>query len=282
MFNVKVFLSPVQFAGTATSATVDSGLGATLTDSAIVGSFADDFFNLGTLEITSGAGLSGTESENIYSVTDHNYALGEVTISGEWNNGTPNSTTQYVLTSKKASPNPNDNISFAVERHIYSNLSTGGLSTGGGTTYVTDSGLVSAGFIDSSDFLGSYLLLLTGGGVDGIPRKITGYDETVGKITVGDSFTNEGPVAGDLYAVVRGPTQFQVSGEGVAPTFGAGNISNLSQVTSVDEALSINVNGAGEDLIHDDVFFVWIKRDITPNSDSFQNDNIIPNISFEI
>jgi hypothetical protein len=281
-FNVKVFLSPVEFSGTADSATSDGGTGATLTDAALIGQFADDFFNSGTFEITGGAGISATDSENFYTITDFDFTTGKITIDGDWNNGIPNATTTYVATSIKASPNPNDEASFAIERHLYSDLGASGAATDGGTSHLIDSSLPGAGYTSSIDFVGTYILLLTGDGVDGIPKKVTTYDETTGKISIEGSFVNSGVSAGDLYTIVRGPTQFQVANEGVAPPFGTGNISNLSQATTIGSALSININGIGEDLIHDDVFFVWLKRNISANTDSYQNDNVIPNISFEI
>jgi hypothetical protein len=281
-FNVKVYLSPAEYDGTTTSATNDTGSGATLIDASLIGQFADDFFNLGSLEITGGAGISGTASENFYNITDFDFATGTITIDGDWNNGLPNTTTTYVATSKNASPNPNDAVSFAVERHVYSDLGAGMVATDGGTTFLVDSTLPGAGWTSSINFVGAYMLLLTGDGVDGIPKAIESYDETLGKITITGSFVNTGVTAGDLYAIVRGPTEVQVPSEGTAPPAGTGFISSFSTASNIDEAVSIDVANTGEDLIHDEVFFVWMKRVITANTNSYSNDNVIPNISFEI
>jgi len=279
-FNVKAYLTPVSHSSTATSAT--SGVNATLTDSSIIGQYADDFFNSGILQITGGTGLSVTASENLYDITDYNDTTGVFTLSGNWNQGVPDTTTTFIATSIKASPNPYDTVSFAVERHWYAKLDGSGVVTSGGQTYLVDSTLPGAGWTSSLHFVGAYILLLTGDGVDGIPKRITSYNASTGRIDISSTFVNTGASSGDLYIVVRGPTRVTVSGEGVAPPVGSGNISSWSTSTSLDTAVSINVNSIGEDLIHDELFFVWIKRSISPNTTSYTNDNIIPSIYFEV
>jgi len=279
-FNVKVYLTPVAFTGTASSAT--AGANATFTDSSLVGLYANDFFNSGTLEITGGAGYSAVPAENVYDIIDYNDSLGRFTISSNWNQGVPNATTTFIATSVKASPNPYDTVSFAIERHWYANLSGSSAATSGGQTYLVDNTLPGAGWTNSLHFVGAYILMLTGDGVDGVPKRITSYNPTTGRIDISDTFVNTGVSAGDLYTIVRGPTRIKVSSEGTAPPVGTGNISSWSTVTSIDNALSININGTGEDLPHDELFYVWVKRAITANSSSYTNDNIIPSIYFEV
>lgn len=277
-FNVKVYLTPVSISSTATSATAAAN--ATLTDTALIGQYADDFFNSGTLTITGGAGYSATPALNIYAISDYDDSLGKFTLSSNWNAGLPNNSTTYIVASIKASPNPYDETSFAIERHWYSGAN--GVVTSGGQTYLVDDTLPGAGWTSALHFVGAYILLLTGDGVDGIPKRITSYNPTTGRIDISDTFVNTGASNGDLYAIVRGPTRVQIANEGVEPPVGTGNISSWSTVTSTDTAVSINVNGTGEDLIHDELFFVWIKRTITPNNTSYTNDNIIPSIYFEV
>lgn len=281
-FNCKVFLAPVTHSGTASSAAGDSGSGATLTDTSIIGSYADDFFNLGILEIVSGAGLSAVSADNLYTITDYNDTSGIFTVSGNWNNGVPNTSTTFLAKARKASPNPNTSMSFAIERHFYAKLDGSGVATDGGQTYIVDSTLPGAGWTNPNHFIGAYILLLTGDGVDGIPKRISGYDSATGRIDISGTFVNTGVSVGDLYAIVKGPTESLMSGEGVAPPIGTGNLSNFTEAYSVDEGLSIDVNGIGEDLIHDELFFIWLKRVVAPNTDSFVNDNVIPSIYFEI
>ena len=276
-YNVKVHLSPIKWENNATSSTSN-----TLIDSSITNKFSDDFFNNGTLTILSGTGLSSTPSNNIYTISDYDDSLGEFTISGTWNDTNPDSTTEFIVESKKASINSNNEISFAIERHKYSTLNGAGVATDGGVDFITDSDLIStAAFTDPDDFVGSYLLLLSGIGVDGVPKKIISYDNTIGKITVDQNFLNTGASMGDTYTIVRGPTDIMLPNEGVSPAFGTGFISNLSNSTSIDTALSIDVNNAGENLIHDELFFVWIERKVNSNNESFTNENIIPIVSFE-
>jgi len=281
-FNVKVHLAPVEFTGYVDTSTPDAGSGATITDSALIGQFDDDFFNTGTLQIVSGSGLSGVDADNYYTIDDYDDSTGKITISGGWNNGLPNTTTVYVATSKKASPNPNNDISFAIERHAYADLGLGGVADSGGVNYIVDADLVGSGFTSANHFIGAYVLLKTGDGVDGVPKRINDYDPVTGRIDVAENFVNTGVTGGDIYSIVRGPTIVQTSGEGVAPPAGSGNISSFSTATSLSEALSINVNSIGEDLIHDELFFIWIKRTVGVNGDSYTNENIIPIISFEI
>jgi hypothetical protein len=279
-FNVSVYLTPVSWSGTATSATSSSN--ATLTEAAIIGQYANDFFNSGILTITGGNGYSPTPSQNIYNITDYDDSLGKFTISTNWNVGTPNTSTTYVVTSTKASPNPYDTISFAIERHHYAKLDGCGVVSVGGQTYLVDDNLSGAGWTSPLHFIGAYIMLLTGDGVDGVPKRITGYNEVTGRIDISGTFVNTGASMGDLYTIVRGPTRVQLSSEGEAPPVGTGNISAWSTSTSLDTALSINVNSIGEDLSHDELFFVWIKRAIAPNNISYTNDNIIPSIYFEV
>jgi len=279
-FNVKVFLTPVAHASTATSAA--TGTNATLTDDTLIGQYIDDFFNSGTILITGGSGLSATASENLYNVIDYDDSIGKFTVSGNWNQGVPDTSTTFVATSLKASPNPYDTVSFAVERHWYSNLDGSGVITLGGQTYLVDDTLPGAGWTSASHFVGAYVLLLTGDGVDGIPKKITTYNASTGRIDISGTFVNTGASNGDLYTIVRGPTRTMVSGEGVEPPVGTGNISSWSTATTVNTAMSININSTGEDLSHDELFFVWVKRAITPNTTSYTNDNIIPSIYFEV
>jgi len=279
-FNAKVFLAPVEYRGTASGAT--SATNGTLTDSSLIGQYANDFFNSGTLQIISGAGLSATPSENIYSVTDYDDSIGKFTISGNWKQGVPDTTTTFVATSTKASPNPYDTVSFAVERHWYADLDGSGVATAGGQSYIIDSTLPGAGWTSALHFVGAYVLLLTGDGVDGIPKRITTYNPSTGRVDISGTFVNTGASVGDLFTIVRGPTRTMVSGEGVSPAVGTGNISSWSTATSIDTATSININSIGEDLSHDELFFVWIKRAISPNTTSYTNDNIIPSIYFEV
>ena len=281
-FNVKVYLAPVSHEANATSATNDSGSGATLTDSTIIATYADDFFIDGTLQIISGQGFSPTPSLNSYSITGYDDSLGKFTIDGDWNNGTPNTTTVFSATSKKASPNHNDDISFAIERHYYSKLDGSGIATDGGVTFLFDSTLPTEGWTSPTHFIGASILLLTGDGVDGIPKRIISYNPTTGRIGITGTFVNTGVSAGDLYIIAKGPTQVLIPTESTEPPVGTGNLSDWSQAASVDEALSINVNGIGEDLIHNELFFIWLKRNVLANTESFSNDNIIPSIYFEI
>jgi len=281
-FNVKVFMAPIKHEGLATAAAADSGSGGTISDSTIIGSYSDNFFNSGTIEITGGAGLSATASENIYTITDYVNSTGTFVISGNWNNGVPNTSTTFVAKARKASPNPNTTMSFAIERHFYSKLDGSGVATGGGSTYMIDSTLPGNGWTSPLHFVGAYIIMLTGDGVDGIPKRISGYNSTTGRIDISGNFVNAGVASGDLYAIVRGPTENLVSGEGVAPPIGVGNLSSFTEAYSVDEALSIDVNDIGEDLVHDELFFIWLKREVTANTSSYYNDNVIPSIYFEI
>jgi hypothetical protein len=281
-FNVRVHLAPVEFAGTADSANPDTGGGGELIDISLIGQFSDDFFNAGTLQIVNGGGLSPTDADNFYTITDYDDATGSFIISGDWNNGIPNSTTEYVATSKKASPNPNNDICFAIERHAFADLGLGGVADSGGVTYLVDVDLIGSGYTSPSHFVGASVLLLTGDGVDGLPKRITAYNPVTGRIDIDGTFINTGVTTGDTYVIVRGPTIVQTSGEGVEPPVGTGNLSSFSTAASLDEALSININGLGEDLIHDELFFIWIKRDVSINGDSYINENIIPVVSFEI
>jgi len=187
-----------------------------------------------------------------------------------------------VATSTKASPNPYNTVSFAIERHYYADLDSSGMVTTGGQNYLVDNTLPGSSWTSSQHFVGAYILLLTGDGVDGIPKRITAYNPSTGRIDISGTFVNTGASSGDLYSIVKGPTRVMVAGEGVAPPVGTGNISNWSTSTSIDTALSINVNSIGEDLIHDELFFVWVKREIAPNTTSYMNDNIIPSIYFEV
>lgn len=278
-FNVKVYLSPVAHSGSASSAV--SAVNATLTDNTLIGNYLDDFFNGGTLRITGGTGYGPSSSDNLYDILYYNDTTGTFTLSGNWKLAVPDNTTTFIATSTKASPNPYDTVSFAIERHWYSRLDGSGIATGGSQTYLIDSSLPGAGWTSSLHFVGAYILLLTGDGVDGIPKRITAYDTSTGRIDISGSFVNTGVSAGDLYTIVRGPTRVMISGEGVEPPVGTGNISSWSTATSIETAQSINVNSVGEDLIHDELFFVWMKRSIAPNSISYTNDNVIPNIYFE-
>lgn len=279
-FNVKVYLTPVAHSSNATSAA--TGTNATLTDNTLIGQYADDFFNGGILQITGGTGYRATASENLYNIIDYDDSLGKITVSGAWNGDIPNSSTTFVATSLNASPNPYDTVSFAVERHAYAKLDGSGVVTIGGQEYLVDSTLPGAGWTSALHFVGAYVLLLTGDGVDGVPKRIADYDPSTGRIDVSENFINTGASNGDLYAIVRGPTYTMISSEGEEPPVGTGNITSWSTATTIDTAVSINVNGTGEDLIHDELFFVWVKREITPNTTSYTNDNIIPSIYFEV
>jgi hypothetical protein len=281
-FNVKVFLSPVSYQSFVSFAVADTGPGAQLSDVTLIGQFGDDYFNGGVLKITGGDGFGGSDFLDNYTITNYEEASGTFTISGNWSSGTPNGTTTYEAQSTEATPNEHTDVSFAIERHQYADLTDAGIASEGGVDFLLDPELPVIGLTSSGDLLGAYVLLLTGDGVDGVARKIIAYNPVNGRIDVEDSFVNSGVIDGDTYTIVRGQSSVLLAGEGIEPPVGTGLFSEWSSATSLDSALSININGVGENLIYGELFYVWLRRTVTPNEESFLNENIIPNIYFEI
>jgi hypothetical protein len=281
-FDVKVFLAPVAKSSFVTFALADTGSGAQLTDSTLIGEYDDGYFTGGTLNITGGDGFANNPLLDTYNIIGFSSASGTLTIDGNWSSGTPNGTTSYEAISTNSTPNVNTDVSFAVERHKYADLSGAGIAQDGGVNFVIDDQLPAIGFVSSGDLIGAYLLLLTGDGVDGVARRITAYNPGTGRVDVDGNFVNEGVSDGDNYTIVRASSSTLLANEGIAPPVGTGLISNWSSATSVDDALSININGVGENLIYGELFYIWLRRIVTPNDESFLNDNVIPNVYFEI
>lgn len=281
-FNVKVYLSAVTHSSFVSFALPDTGSGAQLSDVTLIGLYEDDYFNGGTLRITGGDGFADNELLDTYSIVDYNDASGTFTISGNWSSGTPNGTTSFEAESLNSTPNGNTNIDFAIERHKYADLTGAGIAQDGGVDFVIDDQLATIGIVSSGDLVGAYLLLLTGDGVDGVARRITAYNPGTGRIDVDTPFVNEGVSDGDTYTIVRAQSSVLIANESIEPPVGSGLISNWTTATSVDNALSININGVGENLIYGELFYIWLRRTVSPNDESYLNDNVIPNIYFEI
>jgi len=280
--DVRLYLSPVQEKGFVSTAVSDGGFGATMTNTNLIGVYVDDFFDGGVLTITGGAAENVVPSLNNYLITKWDTSTGKATIDGNWTAGTPNGTTTYIMSSLHTTPSPDTEIDFAIERHEYADLgSTSGVATTGGTNFLIDEDLPLEGWVKSSDFIGAYMLLLTGDGVDGVPRRITAYNPVTGKVTVDSAFVNEGVSLGDLYTIIQGPSAFFAPNDQVPPPIGTGNFTNFVKPVTPETAISININGIGEDLIHNELFYVWVRRRVSANDNSYSNDNAIPNIIFE-
>jgi hypothetical protein len=281
-FNVKVYMSPVTYSSFVSFAVIDSGSGAEMTDGTLIDQFGDDYFNGGDLKIVGGDGFADNEVLDSYSIIDFDTTTGTFTILGNWSSGTPNGTTTYEARSTQPTPNANSDMSFAIERHRYADLTDAGIATEGSVNTLVDPQLPVLGMVSSGDLLGAYILLLTGDGVDGVARKITAYDPITGKVTVDINFVNEGVRDGDTYTVVRAQSNTLLNNDNTEPPVGTGLLSNWSDATNIGDALSININGVGEDLIYGELFYIWLRRTISPNDESYLNDNVIPSIYFEI
>lgn len=160
-----------------------------------------------------------------------------------------------------------------------------GSASDGSVISVTDSSL--SGLYDDDHFLGSPITISSGSSA-GQVRIVSAYDGSIGKFTVDSEFPNK-IRSGNTYVVNTSPAQIIPSGI-TSPKLVSNKsntppylISDFQSATFSTNGFSINVGSQrdhGSDLYPNEVFYVWMERQIDDDNDEFINNRSIFSVSF--
>ena len=193
------------------------------------------------------------------------------------NNNATDTATGVEVFFKQKSRNATSKIRMAVEMPLSDHLS--GTATGGTKVKIVDSS--QASIFDDGHFKDANIRFLTGLNA-GQSRIISSYTGSSGSFIVIDSLPYAAS-AGDTYEVDAGPSQRITSGV-VKPNTSGSRITSFL-IPDSDNPIGINVSGNrdhGSNLETEDVFYIWIERELLKDGSSFGNNNVIITLRYTI
>ena len=174
------------------------------------------------------------------------------------------------------------NTSLRIALEIPQSQYTVGESTNWSSSTLTNTSLI--GVYDDNYFKEAYMRIVDGPNI-GQKRIISSFDSLTGIFVFYDSLPvdySSGYKRFVQYTIDPSPAQRIKTGTD-APIVGGGRVSNFSTIVGDKEfAMKINVEdetGKG-DLNPNDIFYIWIERETTKGCTSFDNDNIIINLTY--
>jgi len=193
------------------------------------------------------------------------------------NTSSTDTATEVRVYLKQGSLNASSTVRLAVEMSL-NDYETGTATDGTSMTLVNSS----IATLFSDNHFSSALLRMTSGNNINQERLIASYDDSTGTFTVASEFPFS-VASGNTYEVEPGPAQRIADGTSV-PTSGAGRVSSFSEISEAD-AVSIDVTGSrdnGDDLMPNDIVYIWIEREITRDSTPYDNNLAVIGVNYKV